>query len=774
MRAEPARRPLLGVALALAAGDALGKGLEPGPALALLASSWALAGARAGGTFRGPAGPRLLLLLLATLATVRADVQARLVAPGTSATGVVAQRGFGGRVVERAGAAPWVIPEGIARAGEVVRACSPPRERHRARGPSGASGPREVEHGTLMLEDVERAPPPPAGVGEGLRALREGARSRLARIAHEPTRGLSIALVLGDRSALSAEVTDLFTRTGTRHLLALSGLHVGLFAWLVLVPLARLAARGAAGLAAAFPGRRAGPRPRIALPAGEALLAAGLLLACVPLGGAGAPVRRAAIAGAVALAAPSLPAQGSRGARVGRRVDGLSLWSLALALEVLARPGATFELGVQQSYGATLALIALLPAVLRGRRRARAARPRLVQPLGWGAALAGRLGHAAVTGFDTSWIAVLGTLPFTWWSIGELAPAGCLATPLALPPLALLLAGGAGHALAPGLVPELALVLPARALLGLLRWVDALPATPCNLPPRPFALLALVALGLAWGIRRGDARGLRAGLGGLGLCLLPWRPAPAALEVVACDVGHGTAVAARAPGAGAWLFDAGSRDRGGVATQAVAPLLRQWDVGTLGVVLSHPDRDHAAGLAWLLQRYEPHTRAGAELPGGSRESALDLAQGRAVVSRRAGLSVELVRGQEGEDNEGSRHLALAWEGRRVLLLGDAEDEGLARSLAEGALDGPVDLLLLPHHGRSTPQLARLLERARPSTVWASCGEPPQVQEEVGAAGIALRSTFEDGPLRACFAPRRAGFPAPSEATAAGPGRFGWP
>ena len=774
MRNEPARRPLLGVALALAAGDALGSGLGSGSAAVVLAPCGILAGVRAARSATALPGRRALAgVLLATLATLRAHAHARVEAGTASPAGVVAERGFGGRLVARPGGPPWVIPDGIARAGERVTASAPARERFRSRGPSGASRPREVEHATLPAEDVERAPPVREVLGPALSALREGARSRLARIAHAPTRGLAIALALGDRSALSAEVTDLFTRTGTRHLLALSGLHVGLFAWLAVLPLARLATRTwIRPWSALRP--RAGRAPRVGRAAQEAVLAGLLLLACVPLGGAGAPVRRAAIAGALAQLAPILPGGESDRARVGRRVDGLSLWSLALGLEVLARPGATLELGVQLSYAATLALLALLPAVLRARRASRAARLRLEEGPGWLPALRGRLRRACVTGFDASWVAVLGTLPFTWATIGEIAPVGCLATPLVLPPLALLLVGSVAHALAPGVVPEVLLTVQTRTLLEILRWADAAPAAPMNLPPRPFLLLALLAVALAFGIRQGRARPVRLGLGLLGACLLPWRPAPAALEIVACDVGHGTAVAVRAPGAGAWIFDAGSRDQGGVATQALAPLLRAWDVGTLGVALSHHHRDHASGLGWILQRYAAHTWAGASLPGATRASTADLAAGRTVVFRRAGLTVELLRGQEGEDNEGSRHLALAWGGRRVLLLGDAEDEGLARSLAAGALDGPVDLLLLPHHGRSTPHLARLLERARPRAAWASCAEAPQVGAELARAGVPVRSTHEDGPLRALLAPRTPTFPGLSEAGSARGDRVGFP
>jgi competence protein ComEC len=51
--------------------------------------------------------------------------------------------------------------------------------------------------------------------------------------------GMMKALVLGDRHAIPEHIRELFVRTGTAHVLAISGLHVGLIA-LVLVMVLRL------------------------------------------------------------------------------------------------------------------------------------------------------------------------------------------------------------------------------------------------------------------------------------------------------------------------------------------------------------------------------------------------------------------------------------------------------------------------------------------------------------------------------------------------------
>ncbi len=73
---------------------------------------------------------------------------------------------------------------------------------------------------------------PPAGWAAH---LRERWRRHLQKHLHGPAAGLAVALVLGDRHSLPREVLQDFRRTGTLHLLALSGLHVGLLLLILLV-----------------------------------------------------------------------------------------------------------------------------------------------------------------------------------------------------------------------------------------------------------------------------------------------------------------------------------------------------------------------------------------------------------------------------------------------------------------------------------------------------------------------------------------------------------
>jgi beta-lactamase superfamily II metal-dependent hydrolase len=338
-------------------------------------------------------------------------------------------------------------------------------------------------------------------------------------------------------------------------------------------------------------------------------------------------------------------------------------------------------------------------------------------------------------------------LPLSWTTFGELAPAGILLTVLALPAFTFL----SVVAWAGALVPWAALAPPAelaaRVFYGILELGDALPGTPLVLPPRPAALLALAtALTFVAVRRRGTWAGRLACLAWSAL-LVPWSAAPRGLELVALDVGHGTAVVARAPGLEALVFDAGSRDRRGVAGEALIPLLAAWEVAHPTVVLSHVHLDHASGLARLAERFPLEAwlgaapaQAGVRLPHAVRRA--DIGRGRLALSTACPeLSMVLLRGSDEPGNEGSRALELGWRGARLLLLGDAEEDGLT-GLA--LAPGPLRLLLAPHHGAEAPGLAALFARNPPAEVWISAGRRAPLAAELERRRLRWRWTARDG------------------------------
>ena len=560
------------------------------------------------------------------------------------------------------------------------------------------------------------------------RPLMEWLRSALARrlgayearsdLGQDSTYGLGRALLLGHRSALDRGLVDLFTRTGTRHLLAVSGLHVGLLA----------------GFAAWWFGRRRAGPGASPWPARAVLAVLGLWVYAGLAGGA-PPVARASIMLALALLGPT-----PLGA--GRRPDALSLLAAAYVVEAVFDPGAPLSPGVQLSYLATAGLV-LAP-------RGRARRAQALGPTGWGRAWGTRWGRAADAAARASVAANLATLPVVASLFGEWSPWGLVLTPLALPWIALLLLGYGLALVLPEVLPTMVTDLPGSLLVALLTLGDDLPGTPWRLPERPSWCLAAWCLGAfaLWRGRRGLGRGVALGAGAL---LLPWSPTPGGLEVLLLDVGHGTCALVRAPGLGTVVLDAGSRDRPRLVSEALGPLLARWDPGRLGVVISHRHADHTSALGWLLDRYPPTWVGGAiSAQWGARFAhrgwAVDPAAGRADLHH-GDLTLSLLRGLEAPGNEGSRGLWVSAAGATVVLLGDAEGPGLGALLGGGLPRGPVDLLLLPHHGSDTDLLVPLVRHLEPARIWVSAGSRPPVAAELDRRGLCWNRTGLEG---ACF------------------------
>ncbi|HPF13004.1 MAG TPA: ComEC/Rec2 family competence protein, partial [Planctomycetota bacterium] len=556
--------------------------------------------------------------------------------------------------------------------------------------------------------------------------LRAKLAARLVRVAEPGYEGLPQALLLGQVEAVSNELKQTFTRTGTRHLLALSGLHVG-WMWLLWIrPTTALLVR----LLPFAPGLRRRIRGWLGLL---------LLVGMVPLLGDGTPALRAAWALGVAGLARIMPAHPGHPGGSGRRVDGLSLWSFALVCECLVEPAAPWNLSLQLSYVATLALLLALPlgqawlatngdaedfALLgEGRDRMGRSRSALHQASGaW-------LGRLLLGGALASLVASTATLPWVWSAFGEWCPHGFWITLMLMPWVVMAIFVGGLFTIFPGWIPVELVRWPFRAMVGCLQVVDRLPGTPCLLPERPGWAVGL-AFGLAWLALRGKTPqrwlALRAALALAAWLVVPWRLPPRVMEISVCDVGHGTAVVARMPCGRTWLFDGGSRDRRGVADRLLVPYLRHLETGRLSVAVSHQDSDHAGALTYVAGRVPVGLWLGAlpeDFPPGllSQGQPMDLAAGSLLAPpcRLGRCSAQLLRGSDQAGNEGSRNLLLVCDGHSVLLCGDAEGEALLACIRACTPFAPLDAVLVPHHGSEQPFWTHLLRTLRPKEIWFS-------------------------------------------------------
>lgn len=255
----------------------------------------------------------------------------------------------------------------------------------------------------------------------------------------ERSRALLGALLLGTRGLLSAEEREAFRRAGVAHLLALSGLHVGILAaggWFVL---------GLLGVPRAW-------RHPLLVP-----LVAGYVL----LGGLRVSLVRAAIMFGILGVFWLL---WDRGWLARRWLDPLQGLSLAAILVLLIWPWSALDAAFQLSFSATAGILLLLPHWTGSELRQRLPRP-----------LRGLADLGAV-----STCAQLAVLPFLGSTFGYIAPYGLLANLLLIPWTSVLLWAGlvALPLLAlPGTQPFVgsALGVLAEPYLWLVKGIAALP-----------------------------------------------------------------------------------------------------------------------------------------------------------------------------------------------------------------------------------------------------------------------------------------------------------
>ncbi len=419
---------------------------------------------------------------------------------------------------------------------------------------------------TVEREGFERR----AGV---LLELRRAASQRLRRRLPADVRSIGLALVLAERTDLEPRLRRRFAEAGLAHLLAISGLHVGIIAAGLVFLLSRAVPRG-----------RSYP------------LAAAFVTAYVLAIGAPASAVRAGIvfAGLAIARARGVPA----------RI--LDLTGAAAAAALVMNPLALLDPGFQLSFAG---FGGVLLGAAAGRRFAGEGRAG-ARPSGSGAR---RRWVGLVMALAVGGGAFAATAPIVAWHFQQVAPVAVIAHLAATPLVALAVAALAGAILLPGAVAELAAGAATVLLRGLLGLTAAFAGLPWGhgevAPPGPATWLAFALLLLA-AVRYIRRRRALVPAAAAGMVLLA-APAVSSLAdmgdslMCSLDVGQGDAAVLRTS-SGRWMvFDAGSGGRAGDAGRRVLVprLLRGGARGVDLFVLSHPDLDHVGGAEALFDRY---------------------------------------------------------------------------------------------------------------------------------------------------------------------------
>jgi competence protein ComEC len=527
--------------------------------------------------------------------------------------------------------------------------------------------------------------------------------------------GIIVALANGDGRGLGAEQWEVLRRTGTLHLVAISGLHISLIAGIVFF---------IARWLWALPGSTVLRLPAPQFAAVCALLAAGCYAA---LAGFVVPTQRALIMLAVAMS----------GILLRRRFPPSHLLAVAGLAVLIYDPLAVMAVGFWLSFAA----VAVILLVIQGGRS--------TKPLAW------KLGYI-------QWAIALGMLPLMLAMFQQVSLVAPLANMLAVPvfdliavPLTLLGALLLGIApavsgwlfqLAAGLLHLLWQVLAWLAELSFSQWSQ--PAPPWWALLSSFVGVTLLLAPRGWPARWVGAVWL------LPLFLVrPAIPAPGELWITLLDVGQGLAAVVRTHGH-TLLFDAGPRygdfDTG---KAVVEPYLRASGVRRLDALLiSHGDNDHIGGVESVLRALPvaslvtsvPEIQPGAQLCQRGQSWNWDGVDFLILAPEDAGAR---------RPNNSSCVLLVRSRYGNILLPGDIEAKAEKRLVEQWGESLRAEILVAPHHGSKTSSTPGLIEAVAPRHVLFPVGyrnryrhPHPDVVRRYAGRGILLHDSASAGAL----------------------------
>ena len=617
----------------------------------------------------------------------------------------------------------------------------------------------------VAAEKLQWAPARPSWrLSAALSRFRERVDRLLQQELDPDTAAVLSALTVGDRSRIDEGLRSAFNRVGVGHLLAISGLHVGIVAGLVYALLWQGFSRLSFLLHRGLP-RQAASVGTLAAVWGYALLA-----------GLSPSTQRAALMISAWLGAGLLA----------RERDLPNTLALAALVILVIHPPALFSVSFRLSFLAVAWIVAGLsaasapPADPAGAPESADAAP------GWAVRLASR----ARQFFLVSLWATLGTLPVVMETFNQVSLVGLPANFIFVPVIGM---GVVPVALAATLLASVS--LPAAAVvfrvagvllswaLDLLKAIAQWPASALStFTPRPEEIvLYYAALGLALAWRRWPASAaarrcrivifllVLAGGAADGLYWGHrrfWHPD---LRATVLDVGQGSAVVLELPRGAVAVVDGGGFSDNrifDVGRSVLAPFLRYQKIRTIDlVVLTHANADHLNGLLYVLEHFPVgrvwSNHQAADTFGYRR--FVEIIERRRIpwpaferLPRRSRLGeahIELLHPPQGavpangEANNESIVLRVSTAHGAILLTGDIEVPAERSLVSRAAAAVAADVLLVPHHGSRSSSSTTLLAAVQPKEAIISCGwknryrlPHPEVLERLGALGARVWRT----------------------------------
>jgi competence protein ComEC len=503
--------------------------------------------------------------------------------------------------------------------------------------------------------------------------------------------GVLAAISVGARHLITAEQWDRYARTGTSHLMAISGLHIG------------LAAGGGYVLASLIGGLliRGGSHHNRATV--FALLVA---VSYALVSGLAIPARRASLM--IAFVALAVLRQ--------RQVSPLTVVVAACIVVTVSAPITSMAPGFKLSFAAVLVLVWL------------------AQRLGTmpGTKLTARLVFAVRQLNIVQGMLLLGLLPLTVLIFDRVAFVAPVVNLIAVPVFSLVTVPFtlAGLLLDGQLqfIGDPALRVAAFSLgylEKLVAWAAEIPGTGHTVAAVTGAAWLLLFLPLLWVILPAGWPGRRLALIGVIALVLhkPARPNHGCVEVNVLDIGQGLAVVLQTR-THTLVFDTGPAFRGGsdVAETVVLPYLASRGTNTVDkLIISHSDLDHSGGVETLVAGLGvAELLVGESLDGQERVQAFCNAGDQWTYDGVRFSFIYPPKDALRDGNDASCVLRVEAGNYRLLITGDIEKPAEQQLVRDDILSH-VDAVVVPHHGSRTSSTAPFVRALSPDLAIVSAG-----------------------------------------------------
>jgi competence protein ComEC len=603
--------------------------------------------------------------------------------------------------------------------------------------------------------------------------VRRPVRDFFRRNLNEQDNAVYRALVLGERQGIGPELREVFSRTGLGHVLAVSGLHIGLVGWIAFFLSKWCLSRSY----------------RLALTTDIRKLSA--LLTCFPvivytgLAGFQVSAQRAMIMALAFLWSLIL----------NREKDIWSTFALAGLVILALEPQALFSVSFQLSFVAVVGILWLTPAIWRKM-------PVLGGQTQVRRGLTFRISRYFLGLIVVSFSAVIFLLPITTYYFHRIPIVSILSNIMVIPILGL-------WVLPLGLLSTLMLPFSAQGasfllylgtwgLQGMMEIIEFWAALPWAsfwvITPNLFEMTlfySMILLLFCFGRWTWAKKGI-AILALLILCDVAYWAYRVHfnkyMEVTFLDVGQGNAALVEFPSGKRMLIDGGGFPRGDhfdVGRMVVAPFLWHSKITHIDtIILSHPEADHMNGLRFIVNNFHPKEfwyngdeveneafRELMDIIGSKKTKRLlpkDLAHGMSIEGAWVRILHPLP-GTPGSDtadlrkrlNNNSLVVKISYGGRSFLFPGDLEASGEQVLISNKGPDLKSDILLSPHHGSRNSNSAGFLGKVKPRICIISSGKGnssnfphKQTLKRLGDIGCRVIRIDKAGAVRCTVGPDR--------------------